>query len=155
MKKTRWSIKWHEGMSVGIPEIDEDHRRFIALIDELNLSISQRMKATEIKRRLQHVIDDTNRHFEREEQFFRERHYPNAEGHARSHKNVKDTLTKIQDSFMPYGLEAEWLDAALIIKQILISHILTEDMQYANYFKTTKIEGTKSDADDSVGDDNK
>lgn len=138
MKKPKWNLEWDDGMSVGIPEIDEDHKRFISLIDELNLSITQRMKATEIKKRLQHVIEDANQHFEQEEKFFRERGYPNAEGHTRSHNNVKNTLKKIQDSFIPYGLEAEWLDAALVIKQILISHILTEDMQYANYFKSLK-----------------
>jgi hemerythrin-like metal-binding protein len=138
MKKPKWNLEWNDGMSVGIPEIDEDHKRFISLIDELNLSIAERMKATEIKRRLQHVIEDANQHFEQEEKFFRERGYPNAEGHARSHNNVRNTLKKIQDSFIPYGLEAEWLDAALIIKQILISHILTEDMQYADYFKSIK-----------------
>ena len=138
MKKPKWNLEWNDGMSVGIPEIDEDHKRFILLIDELNLSITERMKATEIKRRLQHVIEDANQHFEQEEKFFREWGYPNAEGHASSHNNVRNTLKKIQDSFIPYGLEAEWLDAALIIKQILISHILTEDMQYADYFKSIK-----------------
>jgi hemerythrin len=138
MKKPKWSLEWSDGMSVGIPEIDEDHKRFILLIDELNLSITERMKATEIKKRLQHVIEDADRHFKQEEKFFREQHYPNAEGHAISHNNVRRTLQKIQDSFIPYGLEAEWLDAALIIKQILISHILNEDMQYANYFKSIK-----------------
>lgn len=138
MKKPKWNLEWNDGMSVGIPEIDEDHKRFILLIDELNHSITERMKATEIKKRLQHVIEDADRHFQQEERFFREQHYPNAEGHAISHNNVRRTLKKIQDSFIPYGLEAEWLDAALIIKQILISHILNEDMQYANYFKSLK-----------------
>jgi hemerythrin len=138
MKKPKWNLEWNDGMSVGIPEIDADHKRFISLIDELNLSITERMKATEIHKRLQHVIEDTNQHFAQEEKFFRERGYPNAEGHARSHNNIKNTLKKIQDSFIPYGLEAEWLDAALIIKQILISHILNEDMQYANYFNSIK-----------------
>ena len=138
MKKPKWNLEWDDGMSVGIPEIDEDHKRFISLIDELNLAITERMRAAEINRRLLHVIEDTNQHFEREENFFRERQYPNAEGHARSHNNVRNTLKKIQDSFMPYGLEAEWLDAALMIKQILINHILNEDMQYATYFKSIK-----------------
>jgi len=138
MKKSQWNLEWNEGMSVGIPEIDEDHKRFISLIDELNRSITERMKASEIKSRLQHVIEDADRHFEQEEIFFRERQYPNAEGHVRSHNNVRSTLKSIQDSFMPYGLEAEWLDAALVIKQILISHIINEDMQYAEYFKSIK-----------------
>ena len=138
MKKPKWSLEWNDGMSVGIPEIDEDHKRFILLIDELNHSITERKSSTEIQRRLQHVIEDANRHFEQEEKFFRDRQYPNVEGHVRSHNNVRNTLKKIQDSFIPYGLEAEWLDAALVIKQILITHILTEDMQYADYFKSHK-----------------
>lgn len=125
-------------MSVGIPEIDEDHKRFILLINELNRSITERMKATEIKKRLQDVIEDANQHFEQEEIFFRERQYPNAEGHAISHNIVKNTLKRIQDSFMPYGLDAEWVDAALVIKQILVNHILTEDMQYADFFAKIK-----------------
>jgi hemerythrin-like metal-binding protein len=138
MKKPKWGLEWSDEMSVGIPEIDEDHKRFISLIDELNHSITERMKATEIKKRLQHVIEDANQHFRQEEKFFRERLYPNAEGHARSHNNIRNTLKQIEDSFIPYGLEAEWLDAALIIKQILINHIITEDMQYADYFKSIK-----------------
>lgn len=138
MKKPQWKLEWNDGMSVGIPEIDEDHKRFIFLINELNLSITERMKATEIKKRLQDVIEDANQHFEQEEKFFRERQYPNAEGHAISHNIVKNTLKRIQDSFMPYGLDAEWVDAALVIKQILINHILTEDMQYADFFATIK-----------------
>lgn len=125
-------------MSVGILEIDEDHKHFISLIDDLNRSIAERMKASEIRKRLFLIIEDTDRHFEQEERFLRERQYPNAEGHSRSHQNVRNTLSRIQDSFTPYGLEAEWLDAALIIKQILISHIVNEDMQYAAYFKSQK-----------------
>jgi hemerythrin len=139
MKKPKWNLEWNEGMSVAIPEIDEDHKRFISLIDDLNRSIAERMKATEIKKRLLLIIEDTERHFEQEEKFLREHLYPNAEGHARSHNHVLNSLKNIQDSFMPYGLEAEWLDAALIIKNILISHILTEDMQYANYFKSINL----------------
>jgi len=136
MKKPRWNLEWNEGMSVGIPEIDSNQRCFFSLINELNRSITERMKAAEIHMRLQLVIDDTERHFEQEENFFQEWRYPNAGVHADIHKQVLNTLKNIQDSFIPYGLEAEWLDAALKIKNILISHILVEDMQYANYFKS-------------------
>jgi len=138
MKNQKWNLEWNDGMSVGIPEIDADHKRFISLVDELNISITERMKASEIKKRLQHVIRDANRHFEQEEKLFQERQYPNAEGHLRSHNNIRNMLNKVQDSFLPYGLEAEWLDAAQVIKQMLISHLLTEDMQYAGYFESIK-----------------
>jgi hemerythrin len=138
MKNSKWSLEWNDGMSVGIPEIDADHKRFISLIDELNHSITGRMKASEIIKRLQHVIEDANRHFEHEEKLFQERQYPYAAGHLRSHSYIRNMLKNVQDSFLPYGLEAEWLDAAQVIKQILISHLLAEDMQYADYFESIK-----------------
>ena len=136
VKKPKWRLEWNSGMSVGIPEIDADHQRFISLVDELNYSITARMKASEIKKRLQQVIEDANRHFEQEEKLFQDRQYPNAAGHLRSHSNIRNMLKNVQDSFIPYGLDAEWMDAAQVIKQILISHLLTEDMQYASYFES-------------------
>ena len=143
MKKPGCNLEWNEGMSVGIPEINADHQRFILLINELNRSITERMKAAEIHKRLQLVIDDTERHFEQEEKFFQEWRYPNAKVHASSHKLVLKILKNIQNSFIPYGLEAEWLDVALKIKNILLSHIIAEDMQ-CKFFQLNKFERSSS-----------
>jgi hemerythrin len=138
MKRLKWKLEWNEGMSVGIPEIDDDHKQFILLINELNRSIAERMRPTEILKRLQFIVEDTERHFEREERFLQERHYPDAEGHTRTHAQILSSLKNIMASFMPFGLEAEWIDAALAIKEILISHILNEDMKYALYLQIKK-----------------
>jgi hemerythrin-like metal-binding protein len=87
------------------------------------------MEAAGIHKRLQIVIDNTERYFRREELFLQEWQYPKAEVHASSHKLVLKVLKKIQDSFKPCGLETEWQFAALKVKNILLSHILAEDMQ--------------------------
>ena len=42
MEPRIWSFEWTDAMSVGIPEIDEDHKRFIALVDAFNESIAER-----------------------------------------------------------------------------------------------------------------
>lgn len=138
MKRLRWKLEWTAGMSVGIPEIDNDHKQFILLINALNRSIAERMGPVEIEKRLQLIVEDTQRHFESEERCLREWQYPDAGGHARTHANILQSLQKIMESFMPFGLEAEWTDAALAIKEILISHILTEDMKYAHYLQGRK-----------------
>jgi hemerythrin-like metal-binding protein len=143
MKKPRCNLEWNEGMSVGIPEIDADHQRFFSLVNELNHSITERMKASEIHKRLQLVIDDTERHFEHEEKIFQEWRYLNAKVHASSHKLVLKILKNIQNSFIPYGLEAEWMNVALKIKNILLSHIIAEDMQ-CKIFQPNKFERSSS-----------
>ena len=145
MKKLKWDFEWNEGISVGIPEIDEDHKRFISLVDELNRSITDRMKAVEIKKRLQIFVKDAERHFAQEEKIFREWQYPDFEKNARSHNQVLNLLESIQDSFMPYGLEAEWIEAARVIKSILISpfilkicntrNISNQNIKMLEYFK--------------------
>ena len=136
MKRPTWQLQWDDGMSVGIPEIDEDHKQFLLLINELNRSITEGRKQTEIKQRLKFIVDDAARHFQREEKFFQEMQFPDAASHALVHGQVLKALRRIQDSFIPYGLDAEWVDAGLFIKSILLSHIFTEDMKYAVYFKS-------------------
>jgi hemerythrin-like metal-binding protein len=135
MKRLLWKIEWNEGMSVGIPEIDADHKQFIVLITELNHLISERVRPAEIHNQLELIIEDAKRHFAREEQFFAQWEYPAAAEHARVHASILKSLHKIIDSFMPYGLDAEWLDAAIAFKERLISHILVEDMKYAHYLQ--------------------
>lgn len=143
MKKPKWNLEWREGISVGIPEIDASHRRFISLINELSRSIAESAKPAEIHMRLQLVIDGTERHFEQEERFFQEWRYPNADVHASSHKLVLRILKRIRDSFIPQAPEAEWPNAALRIKNILVSHVLAEDMQ-CELFQTGKYERSSS-----------
>jgi hemerythrin len=137
MNTRTWKLQWNEGMSVGIPEIDADHKRFIFLVDELNRSIVDRMEPEEIKIRLQVIMDDAERHFAHEEKLFKEWKYPDAEEHAEKHANALRALQALHDRFVNYGLSAEWIDVGLEVKNILINHLLTEDMKYAEFFRST------------------
>ncbi len=121
-------------MSVGIPEIDEDHQKFIALINDLNRSISDRMTPDEIVKRLEIIIDDAARHFDQEEKLFFEWQYPDVSGHALIHSNILSSLQIMKKKFIPYGHDSGWVDAGVQIKKILIDHILKEDMKYADYY---------------------
>jgi len=137
MEPHTWKIEWDESMSVGIPEIDADHKRFISLIDELNRAIVDRMGQAEIKIRLQNILDDAARHFAHEEKLFREWQYPDAEEHAKKHENAIRALQAIQDSFMNYGLPSEWINVGLEVKDILINHLVNEDMEYAQFYRNS------------------
>ncbi len=137
MKRPTWKLTWTDDMSVGIPEIDEDHKNFIFLINELNRSITEGRGPTDIKQKLQLVVDDAERHFVQEEKLLQEWRYPDAEAHAKIHVQALKALRSIREKFIPYGLDSEWVDAGLMIKGILIDHILTEDMKYADYYRNS------------------
>lgn len=135
MRRPTFTITWVDEMSVGIPEIDGDHKRFIFLINELNRSITEGKTPTEIKRRLQVILDDAAEHFAHEEKLFKEWRYPDIAGHAKIHAQTLKELNAIMREFIPYGHDTAWLNAGSRIKSILINHILSEDMKYAEFYR--------------------
>ncbi|MBI1175696.1 MAG: bacteriohemerythrin [Sideroxydans sp.] len=131
-----WKIEWDDGMSVGIPEIDEDHKHFIRLVNQLNQAVADRMSVTEIKNRLQLILDDAERHFRHEERLFAEWHYPDTDEHASRHNRLIEALYDISARSVPHDFAAEWIDVGLRIKEALIGHILQEDMKYAAFYRS-------------------
>lgn len=130
-----WKIEWSEALSVGIPEIDEDHKRFARLVNELNRSIVDRAELAEVRRRLQMIIDDAVQHFAHEERLFKEWHYPDSQSHAAIHAQIIKQLQGIMSSNVSTHLNAPWIEAGLQIKTVLIEHILKEDAKYTNSYR--------------------
>lgn len=137
MEPHTWKVEWNEGMSVGIHEIDVDHKRFILLIGDLNRAIVDRMDLEEIKRRLQLILDDAAKHFAHEEKLLREWRYPDAAEHAKKHAHALKSLEEIQDQLFAYKMTSEWIDVGIKVKDILINHMLTEDSKYAEFYRST------------------
>ncbi len=137
MEPHTWKVEWNEGMSVGIHEIDADHKRFILLIDDLNRAIVDRMDLEYVKKRLQLILDDAARHFAHEEKLLQEWRYPDANEHAKKHAAALKSLEAIQEQLFAYKMTSEWIDVGLKVKDILINHMLTEDSKYAEFYRNT------------------
>jgi hemerythrin len=129
-----WQIGWNDGLSVGIPEIDADHKRFIFLVDEFNRSIAGRMDVDKIKKRLVLIIDDAVHHFGHEERLFKEWKYPDVDDHANRHAEIIKMLQTVISTVDTRTLLPELIEIGLAIKEALIAHILTEDMKYAEFY---------------------
>jgi len=137
MEPRIWSLEWNDAMSVGIPEIDEDHKRFLDLVDAFNESVAEPMPVTEVQKRLQDIVDDALRHFAHEAKLLIEWGYPGSDHHAHLHAQLAAELRRIK-STISGGYAAEWIEAGLQIKDALITHIHTEDMKYAEFYRNTR-----------------
>lgn len=135
VRRPTYTIAWVDEMSVGIPEINKDHQHFISLMNELNRSMTEGKSPADIKQRLQIIIDDAVQHFAHEERLFVEWQYPDVSNHARIHAHIMKELNAIMSEFVPYGPDTAWLEAGSRIKNILIDHILVEDMKYAEFYR--------------------
>ena len=129
-----WRLEWYGELSVCIPEIDAEHRRFIDLINDLNEAIVARMDVEVIKRCMQALLNDAAVHFAHEQALFKEWGYPAAAEHAERHAQMTQALHEIMGRFKRGGTEYEWIEAGLEVKQALISHLINEDMKYRDYY---------------------
>jgi hemerythrin-like metal-binding protein len=128
-----WRLEWSDALSVRNPEIDAEHRHFIQLVNDFNEAVTTRMSMEVVKNRLQAILEDAAAHFAHEEVLFRAWDYPAAGEHAQQHARITFALRDIMQHSEHGGVEYEWIEAGLAIKQILIEHILTEDMLYRDY----------------------
>jgi hemerythrin-like metal-binding protein len=128
-----WRLEWNEGLSMHIPEIDAEHRHFIDLVNDLNEAIVGRMDLEVLKRCMQAILDDAAAHFAHEQALFKEWRYPEAGEHAVKHAQIMRALNDIMARFERGGTDYDWIEAGLQIKNVLIEHLLTEDMKYRDF----------------------
>ncbi len=129
-----WKLEWSQELSVHIPEIDAEHKHFIELINALNEAIAERMSLSEVRKRMQDVIDDALGHFEHEEALFIEWDYPETAQHVQAHAAATSIFLGIKQNIAQSEDNDEWAEAGLKVRQLLVDHLLNEDMKYRDYW---------------------
>lgn len=135
MSERIWKIEWNESMSVGIPEIDEEHKHFIGLVNRFNESVANRMELTAVVKVIGEILDFVDYHFPNEETLFKKFAYPEADDHAQKHAQLKTLLGQINEHAKGERTDYLWIEAGLKIKDEIVNHLLNEDMKYAEYFR--------------------
>ena len=135
MTQTPWKIDWNEELMLGIPEIDAEHKGFVALVNDLNLALAGRADKAEVREKLDLLLLDAKQHFQHEEELFAQYEYPDWKQHAELHRQVEQALENELALFDGSEFGAVWVESGLRIKQALVSHLLEEDMKYRDFMK--------------------
>lgn len=135
MDSTPWKIEWSDSLSMSNPDIDDEHREFIALVNEFNEAASHRRKKKEIESILDRILEHSITHFANEERLFAKNKYPKAMEHMKTHSQLVITLRNILMEIHDSEHSREWIEKGLAIKSALIKHILEVDSQYIEYLK--------------------
>ena len=136
METEVWALNWSDDLSVGIPEIDREHQQFVVLVNDLNRAIVDRMELSEVRKRLQAMLDNARADAAIEEAVFRQKNYPHAADHAQSHQVMDNRMCEILGSLNEGSTLYEWIEASLQVKKILIGHLLNEDMKMRDHSRS-------------------
>lgn len=128
-------MSWNDKLSVGIEEIDGDHKKMVEMINSLYDGITVGCGKEVVGRILDDLVAYTQRHFAREKQLFAMTAYSDADEHEKEHNKMAEWVLKTQAEFNSGTLAAPSLEVMNHLKDWLFEHILTADQHYASYMK--------------------
>ncbi len=136
-------------MSVGLAELDDDHKQLIRFINQLGADYLEKDRRAAIRQSLVALRRYAEFHFAREENVMMACAYPHLEEHQGEHR---DFVQRIQELTRQFDADPE--DMAMIVNKDLLEflrdwlnhHILIEDMAYR-----PTIENNPAAKDDAKG----
>lgn len=131
------SLKWEEKFSVGVDEIDEQHKQLFNLINEVRDSIKKGQTKDFVIDCIQKLDKYASFHFDLEEKYMIENRYPNIEEHRLEHKNFITGIKNIKENLDPGKLITTYNLLDFLINWITF-HILESDKEYAYYINGNK-----------------
>jgi hemerythrin len=135
LEKSEWEIAWRDSLSVGIPEMDDEHRQFISRINELNQAIIECEDKTAVRHRMYRMLTQATEHFAHEEQLLEKFNYPQLAAHSAKHAELKVNFALVMREFEETDISFVWALKGLHLKQMLVEHLLTDDMQYRDFMR--------------------
>ncbi len=129
-------ISWNKTLSVGIEEIDEQHKVIINLINQMHDAIYRHQASEVIQGILSELVEYTRIHFTVEESLMQLLNYPDYDVHCEQHQMLLDQVIKLQEK-VASGKTAISFELMHFLKTWLTKHIMNEDMQYSTFFLET------------------
>ena len=128
-------ITWRDEFSVGVEEMDRQHKKLLAMINRL---VEEQHTLTDPKTNaelLDGMVEYAQEHFRAEEYLMAEYDYDRKAWQEKQHMEFLDkTLSFMSASDVgPNILSVALLD---FLSSWLVNHILTEDMQYKDFFRS-------------------
>ncbi len=126
-------VKWSDELSVGIEEIDEQHKVLVGLVNRMHEAIHQRHGSDVVREILDQLTDYTRIHFAVEESLMRILNYPGYEEHKEVHEELVDHIVELQQK-VASGKTSIGFELMHFLKVWLTKHIMEEDQHYSGFF---------------------
>ncbi len=122
-------IKWNDKYSVGISVIDDEHKKFIDIINKAIITKEHNDNPEELKEVLYRVTMYAIKHFATEENYMIEFNYPEYQHHKEEHDDF--AIKAITYSKRVADGDSHFTNEVLeYLKQWLVNHIQITDRQY-------------------------
>jgi len=132
-------IKWRDQMSVGVQEVDRQHKQLIAYVNELYESLKTKQNRDEVlQKTLDNLIQYTIIHFAVEEVLMNIFEYPDHLEHKKIHRALEKQVLELQDRIRK-GRADITVEVLVFLRDWVNNHILVEDKKYGPYLTRERL----------------
>ena len=126
-------IVWSDAYSVGVADLDRQHRKLIDMINQLGDLPAEKNaeSAAALHEILSALFDYTQTHFRDEEAHLRRMGYPQLEAHEREHAAFVAKIATFNMAALGGILDS--MGVQRYLREWLLSHILKSDMHYRRF----------------------
>jgi hemerythrin len=133
------AIPWNDAYSIGIVEIDTQHKKLISILNDLYEAHQTETTQTIIQEIIDKLIDYTKYHFNIEQQMHTEYKYPNGLKHKTEHQIFLDKLDDLNQNRERSNLLLA-LKTIDFLKDWIITHILGSDKAFGDYLRDIELQ---------------
>ena len=127
-------FKWEDRFSVGIREIDTQHQKLVAMLNELYDAMQAGKGNDALGKILDEMIKYTAGHFATEERYMKTYNYPELAAHKQEHDSLTKQVLDLQRQFKS-GQASMSVKVGNFVKSWLINHISGTDMKYSPFLR--------------------
>jgi hemerythrin len=127
-------LSWKSKYELGIPMMDEQHKRLFFLLTQLKDSVASRLPKAQVDSILQHLIVQTAEHLHTEEVLLAQMGFPALAEHKVMHEKLLSGLRGLEVRFRE-GDASMALLVTTFLGGWLRTHIALEDRAYATFLE--------------------
>lgn len=130
-------LAWDESLTVGIETIDEQHRYFFDLVNDIHDAVIKRRNIRAAARHIRELEVYANVHFQAEEEMMAHYGYAGIKQHMIQHQHFRDRLHRLRIELHTSPLTAPH-DALNSVTHWITTHIHHEDKKLKQLVETTQ-----------------
>jgi hemerythrin-like metal-binding protein len=121
---------WSDVYSVGIPQIDTQHKVLVKLINDLHASMAAGHGKDSLGKILDELVRYTDIHFNSEEALLKQKQYSKLAAHHGVHERLTKQVIELRDKYRANKITLT-LEVMQFLKNWLSGHIMVHDQEYA------------------------
>jgi hemerythrin-like metal-binding protein len=126
-------LDWQESMSVGVKEIDDQHKQLLDAISTLNDAIINKSVDKVLFSIFDRLFDYMEVHFATEEKYFDKFAYEDSETHKAAHRFFGNRVTEMHQK-IDRDIHELSLELVAFLEFWLVGHVMVMDKKYMDCF---------------------